>query len=34
MQDTARTLTDADIDASVGSLVDVIRKRFNATLRQ
>ena len=34
MQDTARTLTDTDIDATVASLVDVLRQRFGATLRQ
>ena len=34
MQDTARTLTDTDIDATVASLVDVLRQRFDATLRQ
>ncbi len=34
MQDTARTLTDAEIVATVDLLVDVLRKRFNATLRQ
>jgi phenylalanyl-tRNA synthetase beta chain len=34
MQDTARTLTDTDIDATVAGLVDVLRERFRATLRQ
>ena len=34
MQDTARTLTDADIDATVGALVAVLKQRFGATLRQ
>ena len=33
MQDTARTLTDADIDATMASLVDVLKQRFGATLR-
>jgi phenylalanyl-tRNA synthetase beta chain len=34
MQDTARTLTDADIDATVAALVEVLHQRFGATLRQ
>jgi phenylalanyl-tRNA synthetase beta chain len=34
MQDTARTLTDTDIDATRDLLVDVLRQRFRATLRQ
>ncbi len=34
MQDTARTLTDADIDATVDALVEVLKQRFDATLRQ
>jgi len=34
MQDTARTLTDADIDATVAALVEVLKQRFGATLRQ
>ena len=34
MQDTARTLTDADIDATVAALVEVLEQRFGATLRQ
>jgi len=34
MQDTARTLTDADIDATVASLIVVLQQRFGATLRQ
>ena len=33
MQDTARTLTDADGDAAVALLVEVARRRFGATLR-
>jgi phenylalanyl-tRNA synthetase beta chain len=33
MQDTARTLTDADIDATVADLTSVLAKRFGATLR-
>jgi phenylalanyl-tRNA synthetase beta chain len=34
MQDTARTLTDADIDATVASMLAVLKERFRATLRQ
>jgi phenylalanyl-tRNA synthetase beta chain len=34
MQDTARTLTDAEIDAAVGSLLRVIQDRFGGALRQ
>jgi phenylalanyl-tRNA synthetase beta chain len=34
IQDTARTLTDAEIDATVGVLLRELEKRFNATLRQ
>ncbi len=34
MQDTARTLTDADIDATVAELLRVLEDRFGATLRQ
>jgi phenylalanyl-tRNA synthetase beta chain len=34
MQDTARTLTDADIDATRDALVGVLQDRFGATLRQ
>ena len=34
MQDTARTLTDAEIDATVAVLVRVIQDRFGGTLRQ
>jgi phenylalanyl-tRNA synthetase beta chain len=33
MQDTSRTLTDADIDATEGLLLSVARDRFGATLR-
>lgn len=33
MQDTARTLTDADSDSAVAKLVDVLAERFGATLR-
>ena len=33
MQDTARTLTDADIDATVAQLVALLAQRFGATLR-
>ena len=34
MQDTARTLTDADIDATMAELLAVLADRFGATLRQ
>ena len=34
MQDTARTLTDAEIDAAVASLLRVIQDRFGGALRQ
>ena len=34
MQDTARTLTDAEIDAAVAVLLRVLQDRFDATLRQ
>ena len=34
MQDTSRTLTDADIDATEGKLLAVARDQFGATLRQ
>ena len=34
MQDTARTLTDAEIDAAVASLLQVIQDRFGGALRQ
>jgi phenylalanyl-tRNA synthetase beta chain len=34
MQDTARTLTDADIDATIDALVGVLQNRFGGTLRQ
>ncbi|CAG0987670.1 phenylalanyl-tRNA synthetase beta chain [Burkholderiales bacterium] len=33
MQDTARTLTDAEIDAAVGSLAAAAHREFGATLR-
>ncbi len=33
MQDTARTLTDAEIDAVVAGLVSMLGRRFGATLR-
>jgi phenylalanyl-tRNA synthetase beta chain len=33
MQDTERTLTDADIDATVAKLLRVLQDRFGATLR-
>jgi phenylalanyl-tRNA synthetase beta chain len=33
MQDTARTLTDADSDSAVAKLVEVLAARFGATLR-
>jgi phenylalanyl-tRNA synthetase beta chain len=34
MQDTSRTLTDADIDATEALLLSVAREQFGATLRQ
>jgi phenylalanyl-tRNA synthetase beta chain len=34
MQDTARTLTDAEIDGTVAKLLRVLQDRFGATLRQ
>ncbi|MEO8740907.1 MAG: phenylalanine--tRNA ligase subunit beta [Casimicrobiaceae bacterium] len=34
MQDTARTLTDAEIDATVAVLMRVLQDRFGGTLRQ
>jgi len=34
MQDTARTLTDAEIDAAVAQLLRVIEDRFGGTLRK
>ncbi len=34
MQDTERTLTDADIEETVAELLRVLRDRFGATLRQ
>ena len=34
MQDTARTLTDAEIDGTVADLLRVLQERFGATLRQ
>jgi phenylalanyl-tRNA synthetase beta chain len=34
MQDTARTLTDAEIDATVAVLLRVLQDRFGGTLRQ
>ena len=34
MQDTSRTLTDADIDATEALLLAVAREQFGATLRQ
>jgi phenylalanyl-tRNA synthetase beta chain len=34
MQDTERTLTDADVEAAVTALLDVAKRRFDATLRQ
>jgi phenylalanyl-tRNA synthetase beta chain len=34
MQDTARTLTDADMDATISALVGVLQNRFGGTLRQ
>ena len=33
MQDTARTLTDAEIDATVADIVSLLGRRFGATLR-
>ena len=33
MQDTERTLTDAEIDATVGALIDIITDKFGAALR-
>ena len=33
MQDTARTLTDAEIDATVADIVSILARRFGATLR-
>jgi phenylalanyl-tRNA synthetase beta chain len=33
MQDTARTLTDADIDATMRGLLETLAERFGATLR-
>ncbi len=33
MQDTARTLTDAEIDAAVAAMIRVLADRFGATLR-
>ena len=33
MQDTERTLTDAEIDATVAALVKIITDKFGATLR-
>ncbi len=34
MQDTERTLTDAEIDATVAGLLRILADRFGATLRQ
>ena len=34
MQDTERTLTDADIDAAMSVLLGALRDRFGATLRE
>src|SRR5204863_4193124 len=34
MQDTERTLTDADIDAAMSLLLAALRERFGATLRE
>ena len=34
MQDTERTLTDAEIDATVAELLRILADRFGATLRQ
>jgi phenylalanyl-tRNA synthetase beta subunit len=33
MQDTERTLTDADIDATLADLLRVLQVRFGAVLR-
>ena len=33
MQDTARTLTDPEIDATVADLLRVLRDRFDASIR-
>jgi phenylalanyl-tRNA synthetase beta subunit len=33
MQDTARTLTDAEIDATVADLLRVLKERFDASIR-
>jgi len=33
MQDTARTLTDADIDATVAGFIALLEQRFDAVLR-
>ena len=33
MQDTQRTLTDAEIDSTVGDIVSLLSRRFGATLR-
>jgi phenylalanyl-tRNA synthetase beta subunit len=34
MQDTARTLTDPEIDAIIAELLGVLAEKFRATLRQ
>ena len=34
IQDTARTLTDAEIDATVATLLRELQKRFGGTLRR
>jgi phenylalanyl-tRNA synthetase beta subunit len=34
MQDTSRTLTDADIDATADLLVSAARDKFGGSLRQ
>jgi len=34
MQDTARTLTDADIDAALAAMIEALQRRLGATLRQ
>jgi len=34
MQDTARTLTDNEIDGALADLLGVLEKRFGATLRK
>jgi phenylalanyl-tRNA synthetase beta chain len=34
MQDTERTLTDVEIDATMAGLLQVLATRFGATLRQ